>query len=96
MVITSSGTFGQLAIVSNVAILSLYLMGCAAAVMLARRDVREAGGTPFALPGAGTVAPVLASAFILWLLWHATWLEFAVTGVVLALAAVALWFRRAG
>lgn len=95
MAITSSGTFGQLAIVSNVAILLLYLMGCGAAMMLARRNVREAGGEPFALPGTSIVAPVLASAFILWLLWHATWMEFAVTGIVLALAAVALWFRTA-
>jgi APA family basic amino acid/polyamine antiporter len=94
VVVTNSGTFAQLAIVSNVAILSLYLMGCIAAMALARRDVREAGGTPFTLAGAGTVAPVVASAFIVWLLWHATWQEFAVQGVVLAAAAVGLPLRR--
>lgn len=94
VVVTNSGTFAQLAIVSNVAILSLYLMGCIAAMALARRDVREAGGTPFTLAGAGTVAPVVASAFILWLLWHATWQEFAVQGVVLAAAAVGVPLRR--
>jgi basic amino acid/polyamine antiporter, APA family len=87
-----SSSFTQLAILANVAALSLYLMCVAASFELQRRDVR-AGGTPFAVPG-GPVIPLLAAAAIVWLLSQATWREFAVEAVVLLLASV-LFLARA-
>jgi APA family basic amino acid/polyamine antiporter len=81
-----SSSFTQLAILANVAALSLYLMCVAASFELQRRDIR-AGGTPFAVPG-GPVIPILAAAVIIWLLSQATWKELAVEAVVLTMAAI--------
>jgi amino acid transporter len=89
-----SSSFTQLAILANVAALTLYLMCVAASYELQRRDVR-AGGTPFAVP-AGPLVPLLASAVILWLLSNATAREFAVEALVLAVAAVFYFIRRTG
>ena len=80
-----SSSFTQLAVLANVAALSLYLMCVAASYELQRRDVR-AGGTPFAVPG-GPVVPVLAAGVIVWLLSQATVKEFAIEAVVLTIAA---------
>jgi hypothetical protein len=66
-----------------VAILSLYLMGCIAAMAQHARDARPAARRL----RSRSRRSVVASAFIVWLLWHATWQEFAVQGVVLAAAA---------
>src|SRR4029079_9013206 len=77
-----SSSFTQLAILANVAALTLYLMCVAASYELQRWDVR-ADGTPFAVP-AGPLVPVLAAAVILWLLSNATAREFAVEALVLA------------
>lgn len=79
----SSG-FTKLAILANVAVLTLYLLCCVAAFELRRRDVRT-GGTPFRVPG-GAIVPVLAVAVILWLLAHATARELAVVAAVLVAA----------
>jgi amino acid transporter len=87
-----SSSFTQLAILANVAALSLYLMCVAASFELQRRDVR-AGGTPFAVPG-GPLIPILAAAAILWVLSNATWREFAVEAIVLASAAVFYFARK--
>ena len=89
-----SSSFTQLAIVANVAALTLYLMCIAASYELQRRDVR-AGGTPFSVPG-GPAIPVLATAVIVWLLSNATRREFAVEGLVLAVAAVYYFIRKRG
>lgn len=82
--LTLVGSFGVLALLSNIATLTLYLLCCAGAWELARRDVR-AGGIPFAVPG-GPAIPIMACAAILWLLSHATWQEVAAQGAVIALA----------
>ena len=81
-----SSSFTQLAIVANVAALSLYLMCVAASFELQRRDVR-AGGTPFSVPG-GPAIPIAAATVIVWLLSQATWKELAVEASVLTIAAV--------
>jgi amino acid transporter len=91
-VVAISSTFEALAIIGNVAVLSLYLVCCVAALELRRRDVR-AGGTPFVVPGA-RVVPVLASAAIVWILSHATRQEFVITAVVLVVASVLYWLRH--
>jgi APA family basic amino acid/polyamine antiporter len=82
-----SGTFEKLAVLSNVAVLLMYLLCCAACWALVQRDVRADGAQPFNFPGMNIV-PALAIVAILWILVHATAREFVVTGVVLAVASV--------
>jgi amino acid transporter len=91
-----TGSFTTLAVLSNVAGLTLYLLCVAASYELQRRDVR-AGGAPFTLPGGPTI-PLLATLVIVWLLSQATWRELIVEGLVLAgaacLYAVRMWQQR--
>ncbi|MGB7219439.1 MAG: APC family permease [Vicinamibacterales bacterium] len=87
-----SSSFTTLAVLSNVAALTLYLLCVAASYELARRDVRMAGA-PFALPGGPTI-PVMAAVVILWLLSQATFREFAVEATVLAAATLFYLARR--
>ena len=87
-----SGSFMQLAVIANVAVLTLYLLCALAAYELQRRDVR-AGGPPFVTRG-GAVVPLLAAMVIVWLLSHATAREFAVEGIVVAAASIVYVFRR--
>jgi amino acid transporter len=88
------GRFGQLILLSNVAVLLLYLLCSAGAFELSRRDVRDDTGTPFTFPG-GRIVPVLACVAVLWILSNATREEFAVTGVVAAIATVLYLLRSA-
>ncbi len=87
-----SSSFTELAILANVAALSLYLMCMAAAYELQRRGVRGSSA-PFDLPG-GPLIPLLASAVIVWLLSQATGKEFAIEAIVLAIASAAYFIRR--
>jgi basic amino acid/polyamine antiporter, APA family len=89
-----SSSFTQLAILANVAALTLYLLCVAASYELQRRDVR-ADGTPFAVP-AGPAVPVLAATVIVWLLSNATRREFAVEALVLAVAGLFYFIRKTG
>jgi APA family basic amino acid/polyamine antiporter len=87
--ITSS--FAALAVLSNVAVLLMYLLCCAACWLLVQRDVR-ADGPPFNFPGM-KIVPALAMIAILWILAHATLWEFAINGAVLVVASVLYWLR---
>ena len=87
-----TGTFEQLAVLSNVAVLLMYFLCCVACWVLVRRDVR-ADGAPFNFPGM-KIVPALAIVAIIWILAHATAREFTVTGIVLAVASV-LYLVRA-
>lgn len=87
-----TSSFAALAVLSNVAVLLMYLLCCAGCWFLMRRDVR-ADGQPFTFPGASLFPPVAIIA-ILWILAHATAREFAVSGAVLAAASVLYWLRR--
>ena len=87
-----SSSFTQLAVLANVAALTLYLMCVVASFELQRRDIR-ADGTPFAVPG-GPVIPVAAAAVILWVLSNATRREFAVEAAVLVAASLLYSIRR--
>lgn len=91
-VFASASTFQALAIISNVALLVLYLMCCAAAFELTRRGVRE-DGEPFDWPGA-RVAPVAGAALMIWILSTATWGELGWTTALVALATLAYVARR--
>ena len=86
-----SGTFEQLAVLSNVAVLLMYLLCCVACWFLVQRDIR-AHGEPFNFPGM-RIVPALATAAIIWILAHATVREFAVNGIVLALASIVYLIR---
>ncbi len=88
-----TSTFESLAIMANVAALLLYLICCAAAWELMRRDVRGEA-PPFTFPGA-MVVPIISLVVIFWILSHATFREFAVTGAVLV-AGSALYFIKTG
>lgn len=62
-----SGTFERLAVLSNVAVLLMYLLCCAACWFLIQRDVRADGARPFGFPGM-KIVPALAIVAILWIL----------------------------
>jgi amino acid transporter len=87
-----SGTFERLVVMSNVAVLAVYLLCAAAAWRLVRDDVREAG-PPIRLPGEAVV-PLLAVGVLLCILARATAPELAVTGAVAALGAAVYLLRR--
>jgi APA family basic amino acid/polyamine antiporter len=87
--VTSS--FAALAVLSNVAVLLMYLLCCAACWFLVQRDVR-ADGPPFNFPGM-KIVPALAIIAIIWILAHATLWEFAVNGIVLGVASVLYLLR---
>ncbi|HYS95582.1 MAG TPA: amino acid permease [Chthoniobacterales bacterium] len=86
-----TGTFEQLAVLSNVAVLLMYLLCCAGCWFLVQRDVRTEG-QPFNFPGM-KIVPALAIIAIIWILSHATVREFAVNGILLALASVVYLIR---
>src|SRR5882762_7232630 len=86
-----TGTFEQLPVLSNVAVLLMYLLCCAGCWFLVQRDVRTEG-QPFNFPGM-KIVPVLAIIAIIWILSHATVREFAVNGILLALASVVYLIR---
>ena len=86
-----TGTFEQLAVLSNVAVLLMYLLCCAACWFLVQRDVR-ADGQPFNFPGM-KIIPALAILAIVWILAHATVWESEVNAIVLGVASL-LYFIR--
>src|SRR5436190_8610158 len=63
-----SSTFQKLAVLSNVAVLVLYILCCLAAIVLNRRDIHS-DGAPFKFPGA-TIVPILAFIVMIWILAH--------------------------
>src|SRR4029450_5679408 len=87
-----SSSFTQLAILANVAALTLYLTCVAASYELQRRDVR-AGGGPVRLPG-GPAVPRRGAAGVVWLLSNAPARELAVEALVVAVASLFYYIRR--
>src|SRR5213079_1438485 len=87
-----SGSFEQLAVLSNVAVLLMYLLCCAGCWVLLQRNVRSEG-EPFNFPGM-KIVPALAILAIVWILAHATAREFLVTGIVLVLSSILYFARR--
>ncbi|MBA3763689.1 MAG: amino acid permease [Chthoniobacterales bacterium] len=88
----ASSTFEQLAVLSNIALLMLYLFCSAATWELIRRDVRQEG-EPFRFRGQKAV-PIMAAIVIGWILWHATWREFAAASVVFVLTTLLYFIRQ--
>jgi APA family basic amino acid/polyamine antiporter len=85
-------TFQELAVLSNMAVLLLYILCCLAALELNRRDIRS-DGAPFKFPGAMLI-PILAIAVIIWILANATLKEFGFTAVCLAVASLLFAVRQ--
>lgn len=81
-----SSTFQKLAVLSNTAVLLLYILCFLAALELKRRDVRGEG-VPFGFPGANFI-PVIAIAVVIWILSHATLGELEITGSCLVVASL--------
>ena len=88
----NSGSFEAIAIIANVATLTLYLLACLASVRLMRRDVR-ADGEPFVVPAAPLIA-ALAIVALVAIMSTATVKEFAATGITLAIASLLYMLRR--
>ena len=86
-----TSSFAALAVLSNVAVLLMYLLCCAACWLLVQRNTRT-DGAPFNFPGV-KIVPALAIIAILWILWHATLREFAINGAVLVVASLLYWLR---
>jgi basic amino acid/polyamine antiporter, APA family len=96
-----SGTFEQLAVLSNVAVLLMYLLCCAGCWVLVQRGVRS-DGEPFNFPGM-KIVPALAIITIIWILGQASASETSVgndtraglrlAGEVLAIASVLYLIR---
>ena len=87
-ILSMSGTFEQLAVLSNVAVLLMYFLCCASCWVLLKHDVRsDPAETGFSFPGM-KIVPALAIIAIIWILAHATMREFVVTGIVLLVASI--------
>jgi amino acid transporter len=87
-----TSTFASLAIMANVAALLLYIICCAAAWELMRRNVRTET-PPFTFPGAWLV-PILSIIAIGWILSHATAWEFEVNGAVFLVGSALYWIQH--
>ena len=79
-----SGAFEQLASLSAVSLLLIYLVCALATLELRRRDVRTAG-PPFVVPG-GPLVPLLAATTVVWLLSHTKRTEALGLGLLLVVA----------
>jgi basic amino acid/polyamine antiporter, APA family len=96
------GSFEGLAVLSNVAVLLMYLLCCSACWFLVQRDVR-ADGPPFNFPGM-KIFPGLAIVTIIWMLVQSSLSESSVgadtragvrvAAIVLVVASVLYWAGR--
>ncbi len=92
-VLSLSSTFQELAILSNVAVLALYVLSCGAALQLMRAKA-PVEGRPFSFPGAW-LFPVLGIALSFAILAQATLKELAICAAVVAAASVLFLLQRA-
>ena len=90
--IALSGTYVQLAVISDTAILVVYLACCLGVLRLRKLDVRTEGD-PFTMPG-GAIVPWLASALIAGLIAHSTPLALGLTAGVMAVSSAVFLLRR--
>jgi len=86
-----SSSFQKLAVLSNIAVLSLYILCCAAALVLQHRNV-QGDGPPFTFRGSWLV-PILAIVASVWILAHSTQREFVLILWTLVIASI-LYFVR--
>ncbi len=91
--VAATNAFLHLALLSNVGVLCLYFLGCAAALRFVSRPAAPSGAG-LRLPGERLI-PIAAMAVILWILSHATWAELRVLAATLAAATLLYFVRRA-
>jgi basic amino acid/polyamine antiporter, APA family len=92
--VSLTGTFEQLAVLSNLAALGVYFLGAIAVWRLRTRDVRS-DREPFLMPG-GPIVPILACSVIAWIVTQTiSTREFVALGGVLALSLVMYAVRGA-
>jgi APA family basic amino acid/polyamine antiporter len=88
-----SGTFEQLAIISNLSALGLYFLSAIGVWVLRKRNVRGEG-EPFRIAGGPTV-PILACLLVAWVISQTiTTREFIAFGVVLVFSVVVYFIRK--
>ena len=90
--LATSSSFRYLALLSNVSVLTLYFLCCAAALRLVSQPAPD-GEPVFDVPGA-RVIPVVAMGVIAWILAHATRQEFAVLAATFVVASFIYGARR--
>jgi amino acid transporter len=61
-----TGTFQQLAVLANLAVLGVYALGAVAVVVLRRRDVRTES-RPWLMPGGPYLVPLVTCALVAWI-----------------------------
>ena len=88
-----TSAFTRLALLSNVGVLTLYILGCAAALRFVWRPAAGAAGG-LHLPGEKLI-PAAAIAVLVWILAHATGQELLVLVATLGAAALLYLVRRA-
>ena len=87
-----SGTFEQLAVLSNLAALVLYFL-CAIAVWVLRKRGIRGEGEPFLLPG-GPLIPIATALAIVWLFYSTVTLREIIALGIVVLIALALYVVR--
>jgi amino acid transporter len=93
VVLSLSGTFEQLAVLSNLAALILYFLCAIAVWVLRKRDVRT-DGEPFILPG-GPLIPIATGVAIAWLFYEtAGTRELVALAIVMVVALILYGVRR--
>jgi amino acid transporter len=91
--VSLTGSFEQLAVLSNLAALAVYFLGAIAVWQLRRRNVRS-DREPFLMPGGPTV-PILACIVIAWIFTQTiTMREIVALGAVLGLSLVVYLAKR--
>lgn len=91
-VISLSGTFAQLAVIANLATLTVFVLSAVAVLALRRRDVRT-DVPPIVIPG-GPLVPALTCVLIAWIAWQtATVREGLAFAAVCAVAVAAYAWR---
>ena len=92
VLVSASGSFRQLVVLTVAGTLLLYLIVCLGVLRLRARAVVQAGA-PFIAPG-GPVVPIAAAGIIMWLLSTLAWREL-IAGVAFVLVAAAIYAARA-
>lgn len=91
VLVSASGSFKQLVVLSVAGTLLLYLIVCLGVLRLRARCVMQAG-TPFVAPG-GALVPIAAAAIIVWLLSTLAWREL-IAGGAFVLVTAAIYAAR--